>query len=452
MSRAYLEMDLHIGRASNSIATFLEEELSSTNLGLVAGARAHLDNFRTFLQQFCMAKYGYWPPRAGNYDRELFGSMLEDFSALYEYLADTRTCGAKNYTGATGGVCVMQNVEAFNARHRLSPMPYSLPLMPHLAEQSKSMRPSRGLLHLRGNSRDSKLSRIMTARHGLENATNRDDKHVLASGFVQAYADFEGELAVRCDENLSVVEGRKVRWLLVYGMLQTLTSISESPPEVRHSKNAPYALCVLTEGCPPWNAIAPQTPTQQSNLQVPQFDLRPITPPTPLTTLQPDCEFADYFPYIPKHNADGSVAARAPSPPPRKAMGRLSTLRRASVRLSRKGRPASTRSRTTSTIVTRQHSPSPDSPVSKSSSRRSPAPSLSWSVEGAESSCTDDEGGPPYTDDMSFTSITDLEFDLAEMIAKAQIHAPDLKSHPAFNTVDAFLDEFLVTGFEEHRI
>lgn len=442
MSRAALEMDLHLCRATTSIATFLEEELSSTYIGLTSGARNHLETFRSFVNTFCIAKYGYWPlSQDGVYNREMLEAMLQDFQALFEHLAD-KASGSRRYNNTTGGVCVVQNLEAFNTRHRVDPLPYSLPLIPQLGEHCNYSPAPRGLLHLRSSSRDSKLGRIMTARHALENATNRDDANNFSCAFVQAYAKFEGELAIKCVDKVSIVEARKVRWILVYGMLQILTSITQTPPEVRQSAGAQYALCVLTEGCPPWSSSSPrpQTPalpqSQQAFLQPPQVDI-PGSPPTPYTTLQPDCENADYFEYSPKNGSDGSPHAQTAIHPPRKSsMRRLTTLRRASIKLTK--RPLSTRSRTTPAVPVRQHTPTPASPISlrpsSNGSKFSPAPSLSWSVDGAEySSSTEDEAASPTTSHIGLAQYMGLDIDIDALIAKAQGHQPDLKGHPAFN-------------------
>ena len=48
ITRAYLEMDLHINRVTNSLSNFLEEEFSPKYLGIGKGARAHLERFRSF--------------------------------------------------------------------------------------------------------------------------------------------------------------------------------------------------------------------------------------------------------------------------------------------------------------------------------------------------------------------------------------------------------------------
>lgn len=294
----------------------------------------------------------------------------------------------------------------------------------------------------------------MTARHALENATNRDSVFVMENDLVMAYRQFEGNLAVRCEDKVSVVEARKVRWILVYGMLQMLMSITQSPPEVRDAVNAPYPLCVLTEGCPPWDNATPEfitPPPKYGLLQPPSLNLALTTPPTPQTTLQPDCEFQDYFNL--KRGSDGSLGcARPPTPPPRKSpMRRLTTIRRTSVKLSKKARPSvTTRSQTTSVVSLGRQTPIPDSPASTRNSSnlsKSPAPSLSWSAEGADSSCTEDESGSPMLERYSFSKIRGLEYDIDAMIAKAQEHAPDINAHPAFNTVDSFLDTFLVSGF-----
>lgn len=53
-------------------------------------------------------------------------------------------------------------------------------------------------------------------------------------------------------KNISAIEARKVRWVLIYTIYQTLLSVTRVPEEVHDPKNVPYCLSVTTTGCPPW--------------------------------------------------------------------------------------------------------------------------------------------------------------------------------------------------------
>lgn len=52
-------------------------------------------------------------------------------------------------------------------------------------------------------------------------------------------------------------DARKVRWILIYTILQTLLSATRIPAQVRDIQNLSYNLCVLTAGCPPWKEERP---------------------------------------------------------------------------------------------------------------------------------------------------------------------------------------------------
>src|SRR5947208_2438694 len=92
-------MDVRLEKASHALSNFLEEELSSSNLGISNGARVHLDRFRSFLQSYYVAKLGYYPPSSPNPDQDTFPksnllSMYQEFRNLYEYLADNNSTPA----------------------------------------------------------------------------------------------------------------------------------------------------------------------------------------------------------------------------------------------------------------------------------------------------------------------------------------------------------------------
>ncbi|KAI4715512.1 hypothetical protein E4T48_08303 [Aureobasidium sp. EXF-10727] len=287
ITRSYLEMDLHLGRVSKALRNFLEDELAPTHLGLPTPARNHLDRFRSFLHSFYVNKFGYWPPETGHImDKGLLRSMHQEFQMLYDYLVDS---GSSPSRLLTGGICVVQNVDAFNIRHKYEPLPHPCPLLPDYHSLEYRTSSQKGLRSLRLTSKPSKTDQSVTARAALSAATN---KLPACSALVRNYVYFEGELTFRPEEKLSIGDARKVRWIAIYTILQMLTNAIRAPREVAEADAVPYHLCLLTTGMPPWTEDA------KTNVQASQA--RPIEAvregsEESAFTIHPDCEDNDYF-------------------------------------------------------------------------------------------------------------------------------------------------------------
>ena len=322
ITRAYLEMDLHLGRVSRTLSNFLEDDLSSSHLGLSDSARTHLDRFRSFLHSYHVNKFGYWPPPEGSrFPKHLYRSMYYEFSKLYSYLADTETVDVVQ-KAASGGICVLQNVEAFDGRHKFDPLPYQLPLLPEYESLEKRTQSQKGLRSLRLSSRDTKQDRKVTVRSALAAATNSDDESITSCRLVQEYAQFERELSFRPEEKVSIADARKVRWLLVYGVVQVLISVTRAPAEVRDTEGPTYPLCCLTAGTPPWAfssklslaspTESPTTPSSPVNTLATsqELDIRP----TSSISIHPDCETDNYFANTPLNRRANTDPACVPRP------------------------------------------------------------------------------------------------------------------------------------------
>ncbi|KAI7094610.1 hypothetical protein KC352_g39392, partial [Hortaea werneckii] len=249
ITRASLEMDMHVTRVTNALGSFLEEELGPEHLGLSKAARDHLDRFRSFLHNYYVEKLGYYPPsQSVPYNKRLWTKMYHSFHCLYEFLVDTESSSDLSYgRPATGGICVRQNVESFDSRHGYTSLPHPLPLLPVSSSEKRSVKTQKSLLSLKLGRYDQANVEKPTIREALHEATNAQNEKLLACDLVREYQRFERQ---RLEEKLSVVEARKVRWLLVYSALQMLISITRAPKEVRAPEATSYPLCVLTIGCP----------------------------------------------------------------------------------------------------------------------------------------------------------------------------------------------------------
>lgn len=293
LHKASLEMHLNVSRATRSLGTFLEEELGPEHLGLSKPSRDHLDRFRSTLHSFYVQEFGYFPqgPREA-WDKRMWMRIYNDFHCLYKYLADTASSnGMTNNYGLNGGICVTQNVKAFNENHGFSPLKHPLPLLPESPARRRTMDARKSLGSFSRPRGDSELD-------PLTQAANTNSRRVMTNAFVQAYISFERQ---KLAERVTVVEARKVRWLLVYGVLQMLISVTKAPNEVRDTETPSYPLCVSTDDCLPWAEDARDVATvDQAAARISaELDIvsRTIADDKKIS-IQPDCEAEtaeDYF-------------------------------------------------------------------------------------------------------------------------------------------------------------
>jgi hypothetical protein len=121
---------------------------------------------------------------------------------------------------------------------------------------------------------------------------------LLRCSLVRAYRGFEKQYVfskVEKKNRITPANARKVRWVLVYSMLQTLRRATTVPKQVRDTDDVPYHLCVLTEGCPPWGGeeksyrafLRSQTDKFKSDWTEPQKSSSQNPPPTPLLASNP---------------------------------------------------------------------------------------------------------------------------------------------------------------------
>ncbi|KAI9780600.1 MAG: hypothetical protein M1816_002820 [Peltula sp. TS41687] len=327
ITRARLEMDIRIDHAERQLTTFLDDELSSAYLGLGEGARTHLDRFRSFLHAFYVAKFGYWPPRLHDgvgdsaLSKATYFSMYTDFRNLYEYLMDEQSSPSiDDNKPVNGGLCVLQNITAFDRRHRYTSLPHPLPLLPDLLDNAgrDRSREARRTLIQPFHYKSLKATRRATTLAALSAATNAHNTEVMKCPLVRAYIGFERGCTTRQEDKVSATDARKVRWLLIYGVLQTLISVTGAPIEVRDTEDVSYNLCCQTAGTPPWTIKGATTTssTPAINKELPQT-------PKPEPLIRPDREYhqsrnSSVNDLLAKASAEATAAAstgrRSPGP------------------------------------------------------------------------------------------------------------------------------------------
>ena len=248
-------MDLRLDRVNRSIVSFFENETSGSFLGLPQHAQNHLEKFRTFLKSFYAKQYGCWPPT--DFEEEIvqqavYSAMFADFQNLYEHLVSSAE--AEEDISKTGGLCTLQNIQAFDRKNSYEPLIQLLPQLPEPFEASStcpvklqqrmSWKPAQKRKAL-------KEMRKSHDKQALIAASNRD-LLVMDCPLVRQYSEFEESIIDDDLEGLSTIEGRKVRWILIYAVLQTFHSIAQPPKEVRNSSHLTYSLCCRPPPRKPW--------------------------------------------------------------------------------------------------------------------------------------------------------------------------------------------------------
>jgi hypothetical protein len=233
--------------------------------------------------------------------------MYFDFRSLYDFLVDIDSSDSLvDQKPASGGICVLQNVQAFDLRHKYIPLPHPHPLLPETASETRRTHSQRALRSLKLSTKQDRTEKYLTAREALAAATNSADVALTYSPLVKEYKRFERDCTRRPEEKVTIGDARKVRWIVIYGTLQMLVSVIRAPKEVRDVESPTYPLCCLVSQLAPWlggtktlNSPYVESLNIPARISTDGFDPSLPTskalPRAPGVLIQPDCEGDDYF-------------------------------------------------------------------------------------------------------------------------------------------------------------
>lgn len=253
--KARRDTDAKVFHATDLLQDLLDDELSDAHLGIPAETRAHLERFRSFLLSFYSTRLGYYPPR--QWDASLLASMRTDFEALYELLVDRAYIASEIMPStAVGGICTLQLIQSFDARNQYEPLTHPLPLLPQFSHPGSSPDSAWRLSSWLPRSDKIRPEQRFVAHAALIKASNWRE-NIFRNDLVRAYRVFEEQSIVtpnKADrqEKVSLMDARKVRWILVYSIYQVLRGVTDVPPEVQDGSEAGYHLAIRTADLPPW--------------------------------------------------------------------------------------------------------------------------------------------------------------------------------------------------------
>ncbi|KAI0976260.1 hypothetical protein F4678DRAFT_219087 [Xylaria arbuscula] len=263
--RARREMHQRLKASSEMLKTFLHDAICKINIEVHRNARKHLDQFKELLEGFYTTQFGCYPPLSTDTKTTIFAAdalhiMRNDFEALYEFLLDRKFNVLQIDEFLTEGhICILQSLKSFDTRYSHKHLEHPLPLLPDFTPRSAVWK--RPWLRMPMKILQPRQADTLAA---LSRATNSDRPDIVKNHLVMTYRGFEEDQIISQTklgslENQDFIDGRKIRWILVYATYQTLLRVTDVVPQIRDVENVPYYLCISTADLPPWDKEQPSS-------------------------------------------------------------------------------------------------------------------------------------------------------------------------------------------------
>jgi hypothetical protein len=264
LDRASLEVQVRVQAVEDRLADFQFGDMFPPDSN-ISPERSSFERLRHFLKSYYESCCGTWPPMPQSHDeqwlnRSLTQRLEQDFGALYDYLVDRNVRWA-NPDGRNGQRRIMVRTDRtpfeadspelaitdillnFDAQQQYPHIPYPYPLVPQ-SIPPRPKNPSRPT--------DDKLAERKAALAYTE-ATNiyRLGSDFVSNRLVDAFVRFE-----KTDNaaDFDPFAARRGRWILLYGILQAIASISVDTPGMRYKDGVSYHLSPRLRGTPPWKS------------------------------------------------------------------------------------------------------------------------------------------------------------------------------------------------------
>ncbi|KAI0595598.1 hypothetical protein F4775DRAFT_368686 [Biscogniauxia sp. FL1348] len=295
LERACLETQLRVQAAEERLAEFSYGDIWPATGPVAHGAaKAAADRLRQFFINHFINMYGSWPPPETGVrncegeeiwlSRTMAQRMQKDFGALYDYLvnrnivwdeSETRSSrkwmmvsenGDKSFDADTADLPLTDMLIEFDNRMRFPHIPHPYPLVPESISPGCSPvlgGNSRERLRKDKNSRHPGDDRIIERRIQLA-YTEATNIYTLGSDFTQSDL-VESFVKFEKADQIGLIDpfcARRGRWVLIYGILQTLASVSVDTPNIRYKEGVTYHLSPRLKGTktPPWKGISAPAP------------------------------------------------------------------------------------------------------------------------------------------------------------------------------------------------
>ena len=268
LQNANMEIEERIHRAQNWLLSFDFSEMWPTTTALPSSARGCFDRLRKWLCKYYENAFLHWPPSHEQtwLTRDMVMRLKNDFHGLYDYLVDRdimfdgteyrpgqkwtiTSRSGQNFRADTFELPFTDILLGFDNSNGFPHIPHPYPITPtSVPVQSK---PKSTFTLKKPNSPTDLLAQSRRKALSYAEASNvytlRDQ--YMHTDLVTNFIRFEQSDQV---DSLDPFEARRGRWILIYGILQVLATVSVDSPNLRYKEGAQYHLCPQMKGVVPW--------------------------------------------------------------------------------------------------------------------------------------------------------------------------------------------------------
>ncbi|KAF2140971.1 uncharacterized protein K452DRAFT_43333 [Aplosporella prunicola CBS 121167] len=281
LEKSFSGMQIKILEAEGKLSAFVFSDLwNLSNAGTDNAAFKSCESLREYLCCYYAHIYGSWPPRTGKdgqwLTREAVGRLQRDFGALYDVLVNrdidwdiceerhTRKWQMTSKTTITDvfspdlfGLPITDMLIGFDNQHGYQHIPHPYPLLPRRVPSLTPASPKKK--HLFSMSKKDKNlsshdpSEQMKVSLAFGDATNisKLGMDLEPNDLRDQFLEYEKTIATEL-RDVPTAHARLGRWILLYGTLQVLSTLSVDTFGVKHFIGVHYFLCPSLDNCPPW--------------------------------------------------------------------------------------------------------------------------------------------------------------------------------------------------------
>ncbi|KAL1656955.1 hypothetical protein SLS61_000751 [Didymella pomorum] len=268
-------LQLRIMEAEEKLATFDFSELWKDSPKLVNGSvHQSYQAFRQFLANHYGRIYRTWPPSSqGTWlNRKTVLAMQNDFGSLYDYLVnrdvywnpreerasrkwEMQHRKTEAFEADLPELGITDMLVTFDAKAGYAHIPHPYPLLPREVSKSPKDKEKKSFFSSLKKEKTRDVTKDAKAHLQLSivfsDATNIEklDVNFNGSTLIDKFEQFELTTDLK---NITPREARLGRWVLLYGILQVLSTLSVDVQGLKHAEGVRYFLCTDLKRCPEW--------------------------------------------------------------------------------------------------------------------------------------------------------------------------------------------------------